>query len=121
MCLLFTPFLPDGIAMPGTAGNDMYFDGTNKSTTGYTAGESWGPSMDGGTIFTRELGHALNGYNYSGGPTNVVEPLNVSHTENLYRAWNGLPPRNDYGILSLGQQSIAIPHRSIWEGAINAY
>ncbi|MBF0385452.1 MAG: hypothetical protein HQL27_06225 [Candidatus Omnitrophica bacterium] len=109
---------PDGVARPGTRGNDMWFNGDDSSTKNIVSHEPWGSSMDGGTIFTHELGHASSGGNYSS------EILNVSNTENLYRAWNGSPARNDYGVLhnpNILDVSTPIPNRSVWQGLAHTY
>ena len=49
-----------------------------------------------------EMGHTISGFH-------LDDPLNVSRTENLYRAWMGFPSRNDYALLSQGQPSDPVP------------
>ena len=101
----------------GSGTNDMYFDGNTNSVSGDISFEPWGPSMDGGTVFTHEMGHTSATYNFS-------DPLNVAHTENLYRAWNGLHARNDYGVLnnpSIPVYSIPVPNRTLGQNLIYSY
>ncbi len=107
--------------MPFT--NDIHFNGDIQKNNGTTfAGENWSASMDDASVMVHEMGHALNGFNYhSQFVPGDSEPMNVSHSENLYRAWVGSPVRNDYGVLSQGGQSLPIPNRSILEGLQNAY
>lgn len=105
---------------PGT--NNMYFDGDPQNSSfgshgtigQFVANESWGPSFDGGTAFTHELGHTASGYSFG-------DPLNVAHSENLYRGWTGAPARNDYGVSSQGQFSQPVVNRSFWDGLTVAW
>lgn len=90
--------------------NDMYFDGKVQEQFGsYLAGEPWGPSLNDGTVFTHELSHTVSGYS-------LRDPLNVAHSENLYRGWTGTVARKDYGVLSQGGASEPVPTRSVWDG-----
>ena len=53
------------------------------------AQSSWGRSTTDSVVFVHELGHTLSGFN-------LPDALNVSKTENPYRAWIGAPSRNEY-------------------------
>lgn len=97
--------------------NDMYFDGNTQQTLlslpdggmttygSFVAGEPWGPSTDDGTTFIHELGHTrtagglLDSWHQDASPLTDV----VGQAENKYRAWMGLPSRDDYSIPSRGQ------------------
>lgn len=105
----YNPINPPGPHVV-TGTNNMYFDGNMQGRYGsFMGGEPWGPTLDDGTVFTHELGHTASGYG-------LRDPLNVAHSENLYRGWTGAPARNDYGVLSQGQQSTPVRNRSVWDG-----
>jgi hypothetical protein len=95
--------------------DNMYFDGDVQTRLGSVlSGEPWGPTLDDATTFIHEGGHTATGFGYN-------DPLNVAHSENMYRAWVGTPARNDYGVLSQGGASQPVPNRSAWDRFIYQY